>query len=113
MLIRKCMSAVGMLLPSEHFSCDRVSGLFVCVEFMTGAPVFLICEQIKEEKKSPVPAAQPPPPLSAVPGGFLKQLVRETEKETRHKEPELKEEKAVRSHFTGRDSAGRTNLCQF
>uniref|UniRef100_A0A8C2H325 Myosin motor domain-containing protein n=1 Tax=Cyprinus carpio TaxID=7962 RepID=A0A8C2H325_CYPCA len=51
---------------------------------------------IKEEKKSPVPAAQPPPPLSAVPGGFLKQLVRETEKETRHKEPELKEEKAPR-----------------
>ncbi|XP_035391296.1 unconventional myosin-XVIIIb-like isoform X2 [Electrophorus electricus] len=29
-----------------------------------------------------------------VPGGFLKQLVRETEKETRLKEPELKEEKA-------------------
>ncbi|KAL1266200.1 hypothetical protein QQF64_001875 [Cirrhinus molitorella] len=63
---------------------------------MTGAPVFLICEQIKEEKKPPAAAAaaQPPPPLSAVPGGFLKQLVRETEKETRHKEPELKEEKA-------------------
>uniref|UniRef100_A0A673M018 Unconventional myosin-XVIIIb-like n=1 Tax=Sinocyclocheilus rhinocerous TaxID=307959 RepID=A0A673M018_9TELE len=55
---------------------------------------------IKEEKKSPVTAAQPPPPppppLSAVPGGFLKQLVRETEKETHHKEPELKEEKTPR-----------------
>ncbi|XP_049325011.1 unconventional myosin-XVIIIb-like [Astyanax mexicanus] len=49
--------------------------------------------QIKEEKK-PAPATQPPPPLSAVPGGFLKQLVRETEKETRHRELELKEEKA-------------------
>uniref|UniRef100_A0A8C1GU29 Myosin motor domain-containing protein n=1 Tax=Cyprinus carpio TaxID=7962 RepID=A0A8C1GU29_CYPCA len=100
-----------MLLPSEHFSCDRVSGLFVCVEFMTGAPVFLICEQIKEEKKPPAAATtatQPPPPLSAVPGGFLKQLVRETEKETRHKEPELKEEKTVRSHFTGWDSDGKT-----
>uniref|UniRef100_A0A672RBB2 Unconventional myosin-XVIIIb-like n=1 Tax=Sinocyclocheilus grahami TaxID=75366 RepID=A0A672RBB2_SINGR len=66
--------------------------------FVTGAPVFLICEQIKEEKKPPAAAAatQPPPPLSAVPGGFLKQLVRETEKETRHKEPELKEEKTPR-----------------
>ncbi|XP_053542662.1 unconventional myosin-XVIIIb isoform X2 [Ictalurus punctatus] len=47
---------------------------------------------IKNEKK-PLPATQPPPPLSVVPGGFLKQLVRETEKETRLKEPELKEEK--------------------
>lgn len=77
---------------------------------MTGAPVFLICEQIKEEKKPPAAATTaaqppPPPPLSAVPGGFLKQLVRETEKETRHKEPELKEEKTVRSHCTGWDSA--------
>ncbi|XP_016431831.1 unconventional myosin-XVIIIb-like [Sinocyclocheilus rhinocerous] len=57
-------------------------------------------QKIKEEKKSPVTAAQPPPPppppLSAVPGGFLKQLVRETEKETHHKEPELKEEKTPR-----------------
>ncbi|XP_056117414.1 unconventional myosin-XVIIIb-like isoform X3 [Rhinichthys klamathensis goyatoka] len=49
-------------------------------------------QKIKEEKKTPeAVATQPPPPL---PGGFLKQLVRETEKETRHKEPELKEEKA-------------------
>lgn len=58
-----------------------------------------VCEQIKEEKKPPpavtaAAAAPPPPPLS---GGFLKQLVRETEKEMRHKEPEVKEEKAVRS----------------
>ncbi|MCJ8742359.1 hypothetical protein PDJAM_G00081270 [Pangasius djambal] len=50
-------------------------------------------QKIKDEKK-PQAATQPPPPLSAVPGGFLKQLVRETEKETRLKEPELKEEKA-------------------
>ncbi|XP_026130318.1 unconventional myosin-XVIIIb-like isoform X1 [Carassius auratus] len=56
-------------------------------------------QKIKEEKKPPAAAtttATPPPPLSAVPGGFLKQLVRETEKETRHKEPELKEEKMPR-----------------
>lgn len=50
-------------------------------------------QKIKEEKKAPEAAAQPPPPLSAVPGGFLKQLVRETEKETRHREPEIKEDK--------------------
>uniref|UniRef100_A0A671LSV4 Unconventional myosin-XVIIIb-like n=1 Tax=Sinocyclocheilus anshuiensis TaxID=1608454 RepID=A0A671LSV4_9TELE len=62
--------------------------------------LFSKIKMIKEEKKSPITAAQPPPPppplLSAVPGGFLKQLVRETEKETRHKEPELKEEKTPR-----------------
>ncbi|KAK2818618.1 hypothetical protein Q5P01_024179 [Channa striata] len=49
--------------------------------------------RIKEENK-PVATAVPPPPLSALPGGFLKQLVRETEKETKHKEPDVKEEKA-------------------
>uniref|UniRef100_A0AAZ3Q010 Myosin motor domain-containing protein n=1 Tax=Oncorhynchus tshawytscha TaxID=74940 RepID=A0AAZ3Q010_ONCTS len=46
--------------------------------------------QIKEKKEEPT---SPPPPLSALPGGFLKQLVRETEKETKQKEPEVKEEK--------------------
>ncbi|XP_048876504.1 LOW QUALITY PROTEIN: unconventional myosin-XVIIIb-like [Brienomyrus brachyistius] len=52
-------------------------------------------QKIKEEKKPPsLPVQPPPPPLSAVPGGFLKQLVRETEKETRLKEPEAKEERA-------------------
>lgn len=40
-------------------------------------------------------AVPPPPPLSALPGGFLKQLVRESEKETKQKEPEVKEDKAV------------------
>ncbi|KAL0965272.1 hypothetical protein UPYG_G00279090 [Umbra pygmaea] len=46
--------------------------------------------EIKEKKEEPT---SPPPPLSALPGGFLKQLVRETEKETKLKEPEVKEEK--------------------
>lgn len=50
--------------------------------------------QIKEEK-TPVAAAVPPPPLSSLPGGFLKQLVRESEKETKHKEPEARDERAV------------------
>ncbi|XP_041706513.1 unconventional myosin-XVIIIb isoform X2 [Coregonus clupeaformis] len=48
-------------------------------------------QKIKEKKEEPT---SPPPPLSALPGGFLKQLVRETEKETKQKEPEAKEEKA-------------------
>ncbi|XP_074546417.1 unconventional myosin-XVIIIb [Halichoeres trimaculatus] len=48
---------------------------------------------IKEEK-TPVATAEPPPPLSALPGGFLKQLVRDSEKETKQKEPEVKDEKA-------------------
>uniref|UniRef100_UPI003AACADF6 unconventional myosin-XVIIIb-like n=1 Tax=Centroberyx gerrardi TaxID=166262 RepID=UPI003AACADF6 len=48
---------------------------------------------IKEEK-TPVATPVPPPPLSAVPGGFLKQLVRDSEKETKLKEPEAKEERA-------------------
>lgn len=52
--------------------------------------------QIKEEK-TPVVTPVPPPPLSALPGGILKQLVRDSEKETKQKEPEVKEEKAVGS----------------
>ncbi|MGH0175090.1 UNVERIFIED_CONTAM: hypothetical protein FKN15_069555 [Acipenser sinensis] len=48
--------------------------------------------KIKEEDKAPSPPV-PPPPLSVVPGGFIKQLVRETEKEAKKKEPEIKEEK--------------------
>ena len=50
--------------------------------------------QIKEEKE-PVAVAVPPPPLSALPGGFLKQLVRDSEKETKYKEPEVKDDRAV------------------
>ncbi|XP_059893989.1 unconventional myosin-XVIIIb-like isoform X1 [Gadus macrocephalus] len=47
-----------------------------------------------EEKKPPETLPSPPPPLSVVPGGFLKQLVRDSEKETKLKEPEVKEERA-------------------
>nr|XP_054592877.1 unconventional myosin-XVIIIb isoform X2 [Nothobranchius furzeri] len=50
-------------------------------------------QKIKEENK-PVAAVASPPPLSALPGGLLKQLVRSSEKETKHKEPEIKEERA-------------------
>ncbi|XP_026153200.1 unconventional myosin-XVIIIb isoform X2 [Mastacembelus armatus] len=50
-------------------------------------------EQKIKEENTPASTAVPPPPLSALPGGFLKQLVRDSEKETKHKEPEVKEEK--------------------
>ncbi|XP_034048963.1 unconventional myosin-XVIIIb-like isoform X2 [Thalassophryne amazonica] len=49
-------------------------------------------QKIKEEKTA-VSLTDPPPPLSALPGGFLKQLVRDSEKETKLKEPEVKEDK--------------------
>lgn len=38
--------------------------------------------QIREEDKSPPPSS-PPPLFSVIPGGFIKQLVRETEKESK------------------------------
>ncbi|KAM3600297.1 uncharacterized protein V6R79_021043 [Siganus canaliculatus] len=51
-------------------------------------------EKKESSEKTPVAAAvPPPPPLSALPGGFLKQLVRDSEKETKQKEPEVKEER--------------------
>ncbi|XP_061553551.1 unconventional myosin-XVIIIb-like isoform X3 [Phycodurus eques] len=46
-----------------------------------------------QEENQPVVALVPPPPLSALPGGFLKQLVRDSEKETKQKEPDVKDEK--------------------
>ncbi|KAJ8400053.1 hypothetical protein AAFF_G00400920 [Aldrovandia affinis] len=60
---------------------------------LTAGPLETVANpsQIKEEKKPPSASVQSP--LSAVPGGFLRQLVRETEKETRQKEPEIKEER--------------------
>ncbi|CAM4674376.1 unnamed protein product, partial [Caretta caretta] len=38
--------------------------------------------QIREEDRSPPPSS-PPPLFSVIPGGFIKQLVRETEKESK------------------------------
>ncbi|XP_061703740.1 unconventional myosin-XVIIIb-like isoform X3 [Syngnathoides biaculeatus] len=46
-----------------------------------------------QEENHPVTALVPPPPLSALPGGFLRQLVRDSEKETKQKEPDVKDEK--------------------
>uniref|UniRef100_A0A3Q3WV61 Myosin motor domain-containing protein n=1 Tax=Mola mola TaxID=94237 RepID=A0A3Q3WV61_MOLML len=45
------------------------------------------------EEKTPLVTADPPPPLSALPGGFLKQLVRDSEKEAKQKEAEVKDER--------------------
>lgn len=49
------------------------------------------CKQIRDEDRGPAPAA-PPLLLSVIPGGFIKQLVRETEKEA--KAAKLRKEKA-------------------
>ncbi|XP_044099974.1 unconventional myosin-XVIIIb [Neovison vison] len=49
---------------------------------------------IREEDKSPPPSS-PPPLFSVIPGGFIKQLVRETEKES--KEARLRKEAALAS----------------
>ncbi|KAM3874623.1 unconventional myosin-XVIIIb [Diretmus argenteus] len=57
-------------------------------------------KKIKEEKTPVAAAAVPPPPLSSVPGGFLKQLVRDSEKETKLKEPDTKEERAAPSKLS-------------
>ncbi|KAM5191668.1 unconventional myosin-XVIIIb [Mantella aurantiaca] len=50
---------------------------------------------IKEEDKGPR-AASPPPLFSVIPGGFIKQLVRETEKEAKQKGKESKEKSPVK-----------------
>ncbi|KAI4557478.1 hypothetical protein MJT46_014157 [Ovis ammon polii x Ovis aries] len=51
-------------------------------------------ESIREEDKSPPPSS-PPPLFSVIPGGFIRQLVRETEKES--KEARLRKEAALAS----------------
>ncbi|KAM7051716.1 unconventional myosin-XVIIIb [Molossus nigricans] len=51
-------------------------------------------QKIREEDKSPPPSS-PPPIFSVIPGGFIKQLVRETEKES--KEARRKQQAALAS----------------
>ncbi|XP_055461922.1 unconventional myosin-XVIIIb, partial [Psammomys obesus] len=53
-----------------------------------------LADQIREEDKSPPPSS-PPPLFSVIPGGFIKQLVRETEKES--KEARRRKEAALAS----------------
>ncbi|KAM4808061.1 unconventional myosin-XVIIIb [Rhinophrynus dorsalis] len=50
---------------------------------------------IREEDKAPT-ATSPPPLFSVIPGGFIKQLVRETEKEAKQKEKETKDKPPVK-----------------
>lgn len=52
-------------------------------------------QKIKEEDKGPR-AVSPPPLFSVIPGGFIKQLVRETEKEAKQKGKESKEKVPVK-----------------
>ncbi|XP_069476372.1 unconventional myosin-XVIIIb [Ambystoma mexicanum] len=63
--------------------------LLVCTNNMLGL--------IREEDKTPTPSS-PPPLFSVIPGGFIKQLVRETEKESkeaRQKDKQTKDETQV------------------
>ncbi|XP_049977090.1 unconventional myosin-XVIIIb [Alexandromys fortis] len=53
-----------------------------------------VSQTIREEDKSPPPSS-PPPLFSVIPGGFIKQLVRETEKES--KEARRRKEAALAS----------------
>uniref|UniRef100_A0A8C0PM77 Myosin motor domain-containing protein n=1 Tax=Canis lupus familiaris TaxID=9615 RepID=A0A8C0PM77_CANLF len=59
-----------------------------------GSRLCFWCKMIREEDKSPPPSS-PPPLFSVIPGGFIKQLVRETEKES--KEARLRKEAALAS----------------
>lgn len=77
------------MLCKTSVTCVRDFVLLKWVLFHSSSPL-----QIKEEKK-PVAVTVPPQPLSVLPGGILKQLVRDSEKETKQKEPEVKEEKPV------------------
>ncbi|XP_018415994.1 PREDICTED: unconventional myosin-XVIIIb [Nanorana parkeri] len=52
-------------------------------------------QKIKEEDNGPR-ATSPPPLFSVIPGGFIKQLVRETEKEAKQKGKEIKEKCPVK-----------------
>lgn len=84
---RECVQVFCVLFVYPHHT-------MTCFFFWFSFFHPLMKPQIKEEK-TPVATAVPPPPLSALPGGFLKQLVRDSEKETKQKEPEVKEEKQV------------------
>ncbi|XP_072228607.1 LOW QUALITY PROTEIN: unconventional myosin-XVIIIb-like [Leuresthes tenuis] len=88
---------IGLIGPSRIYRLYRISGRFPsCSAYTDGWSIDSTLSHggitIKEENK-PVAATVPPPPLSVLPGGFLKQLVRETEKEIKPKEPEVKEER--------------------
>ncbi|XP_043924418.1 unconventional myosin-XVIIIb isoform X2 [Protopterus annectens] len=55
-------------------------------------------QKIKEEERCHTPSS--PPILPVVPGGFIKQLVRETEKEAKTKEKVIKEEKQAQGKLS-------------
>lgn len=81
------------LPPGLH--CQLLKGLLAPTGSLTELfPPLLLQTQIREEDKSPPPSS-PPPLFSVIPGGFIKQLVRETEKES--KEARLRKEAALAS----------------
>ncbi|XP_056374046.1 unconventional myosin-XVIIIb [Hyla sarda] len=72
-------------------SLSQASSCMVQADKSRSPPPFLSPgDMIKEEDKGPAPTS-PPPLFSVIPGGFIKQLVRETEKEAKQKVKEVKE----------------------
>ncbi|XP_068767615.1 unconventional myosin-XVIIIb [Struthio camelus] len=61
---------------------------------------------IREEDRSPPPSS-PPLLFSVIPGGFIKQLVRETEKESKEAKLKKKPKENVKEDPPGTDSAAR------
>ncbi|KAK4812960.1 hypothetical protein QYF61_002787 [Mycteria americana] len=64
------------------------------------------CKQIRDEDRGPPPSA-PPLLLSVIPGGFIKQLVRETEKEAKAAKLKKETKASVKEEPAGEDGEAR------
>ncbi|XP_074966844.1 unconventional myosin-XVIIIb [Phalacrocorax aristotelis] len=65
-------------------------------------PCLCSCKQIRDEDRGPPPSA-PPLLLSVIPGGFIKQLVRETEKEAKAAKLKKETKASIKEEPTGED----------
>lgn len=95
---RPLIHALGHVCPPQpppRLHCKLFKGPLAPTGSLTELSLSLLPQkQIREEDKSPPPSS-PPPLFSVIPGGFIKQLVRETEKES--KEARLKKEAVLAS----------------
>lgn len=95
-LLQSLIHAFGHVCPRPPpgLHCKCVKGPLASTGSFTQLSPLLLQKQIREEDKSPPPSS-PPPLFSVIPGGFIKQLVRETEKES--KEARLRKEAGLAS----------------